>query len=341
MKNNVVSCLTRFVILLMTFLVITPMVTAGKAGYSAMVMDVKGKAFALHAGANKSIDLGYLLYPGDSVETTKDASLTIAYLESGQEEQWPGGAKFIIEKNGSKPVPAKITKKAKIKLPQIESSQKGAMTMKGMKEKGSFALHEKEPPQTGSFAMKSMLPPQEENIELIMPNHLETMSPSNTRTIEERPMFRWTPIPSAQSYGIRLYSLSEKEPVWKRTIKDAELSFPSDVPSLKPGYKYEWVVEVFENGRVVTQKRSCFSLPPGNELVDIRKGIKNYREQMETKPTDTVTRLRFILFLEEHQLYDEAMEQYAILQRQHGESESLTKRRGEIAVLRNMACQDY
>ena len=81
MKNNMVRFLMRFVVLLVTFSMIPLTVIAGEVKYSAMVMDVKGKAFVRHAGAKKSVDLGYLLYPGDSMETTKNTFLTITYLE--------------------------------------------------------------------------------------------------------------------------------------------------------------------------------------------------------------------------------------------------------------------
>ena len=181
MKNNVVRFSMRFVVLLMTFSMIPLMAIAKEVGYRAMVMDIKGKAFVLHSGAKKSLDLGYLLYPGDSVEITKDASMTITYLESGQEERWSGGAKFVVEKNGSKPAPAHIMKKNRIILPQIVSPQQGSLKLRGLKVK------------------------------------VEVGSLSNTRTIEERPVFRWSPNQSVQKYRVRFYSLSENEPIWQRT----------------------------------------------------------------------------------------------------------------------------
>ena len=343
MKNNIVSFLMRFVVLLVMFFVVPLMVTAREVGYSAMVMDVKGKVFARHGGVNKSVDLGYLLYPGDSVEATKDASLTITYLESGQEEQWPGGANFVVEKSGSRPVPAKITKKNRINLPQIASPQKGSATMirVATPQRGGVAMKSMPPPQRGGTAMYEMDKPQKNVLELTALNTVEVINLSNTSTIEERPVFRWRPAPSAQNYEVKFYSLSKDEPVWQRTTKDAMLSFPSDVPPLSPGYEYQWSIEAFKDGQVVTQKRSCFSLPPGNELTEIKKEVNNYRGQLEVNATDSAIRLRFIFFLEEYKLYDEALEQYMILQKQRGESDSLTERQRKITELRNATCPTY
>lgn len=296
----------RFVVLLVAFSVIPLTIMAGEVGYNAMVMDVKGKVFVRHSGAKKPVDLGCLLYPGDSVETTAGTSVTIAYLESGREEQWSSPAKFLIEKNGSNPAPARVNNKNRINLPQIASQQKGSLKLRGFKQ------------------LK-----------------MEAGGLSNTRTIEERPLFRWSSDQSAQKYRVRFYSQSENEPVWQRTTKDPELPFPSGVPPLNPGSRYEWVIEAFKDGYVVSQKRSCFSLPPDNELAEIRKGIDDYRAQLEANPADNAARLRFIFFLEEHQLYDDALEQYGILQRQHGESESLARRQGKIVKLRSLSCPTY
>ncbi len=134
MKNNAATLSMRCVVLLVTLLIVPLMAAAGEVGYSAMVMDVKGKVLVRHGGAKKAVDLGCLLYPGDSVETTNGSSLTVAYLESGQEEQWSGAAKFVVEKNGSKPAAARMNKKSRVTVPQIASAQKGSLKLRGLKQ---------------------------------------------------------------------------------------------------------------------------------------------------------------------------------------------------------------
>ena len=80
-------------------------VIAGEASYSAIVMDLSGKATVTRLGKNLPLDLGAVLYPQEMVETAPGAALTINYLESGEEEQWPGGMKFSVGKTQSDPVP--------------------------------------------------------------------------------------------------------------------------------------------------------------------------------------------------------------------------------------------
>jgi len=307
MKNNAAKIALRFAAIFLIFSMIPLPAAAGERAYSAIVMDVNGKAFVLHATVKKAIDLGCLLYSGDSVETTQGASVIITYLESGQEETWPGGAKFVVDKNGSNPAPAKINKRDRIILPQISSPQKGSFTLRGRTEYAD----------------------------------LKVESLSNTSTIEERPEFRWSPQKSAKKYRIRLYLSSQNELLWQRTTKDEELSFPSDVSPLNPGDRYTWVIEAFDDGNVVAKKSSCFNLPPNTELAEIKIEADSYLKQLDADSSDTMTRFRYILFLEEHRIYDEALKQYGILQKQHRESESLKDRRTNIIELRSMTCQSY
>lgn len=306
MKNDAATLSMRCAVLLVMLLVFPLMAAPGEVGYSAMVMDVKGKVLVRHGGAKKAVDLGCLLYPGDSVETMNGSSLTVAYLESGQEEHWSGAAKFVVEKNGSKPAAARINKKSRVTVPQIASAQKGSLKLRGLKQ------------------LK-----------------IEVAGLSNTMTVEERPTFLWSPAQAAEKYRVRFYSLSEDEPVWQRTTQNAELPFPSGEPPLNPGTRYEWVIEALKDGYVVAQKRSCFSLPPDSELVEIKKGISDYQTQLAANSADTSVRLRFILFLEEHQLYDDALAHYAILQKQYGESKSLAERRKILTDLRSLNCPTY
>jgi len=342
MKSSAVSILSNSImVFFITFLIVTPIAIATDVGYAAMVMGVKGKVFVQHAGKSRPADLGHLLYPGDSVETAKEASLTIAYLESGQEEQWTGGSKFVVEKDGSKPAPAKITKKNKIVVPQIVSPQKGSFSMKrtAPPQAGGFVMKSTPPPQRGSFAMLEVEKPRDRVLSLGTAN-AEVLGLSNTKILEEKPTFRWRSDASAQHYEVEVYDFSEDEPLYRNTTTIAELHFPSHMSPLNAGHAYKWVVTAYRDGRIAAQKESCFSLPPVNELTEIRKTVNAYREQLTTAPEDTAARLRFIFFLEERQLYDEALEHYEILKKLHGESESLMERQRKIVEIRNKPCPD-
>jgi len=162
---------------------------------------------------------------------------------------------------------------------------------------------------------------------------------SNTRIIEDRPVFRWTGDPFVKQYRIKLFSFLDSKLLWQKTTRQTELAYPPDGPPLEPGGRYEWIVEAVINGVRASEKRSCFSLPPSPELEALRKELQAQRMQLEAKPGDHASRLRHILFLEEHQLYDEALIQYDLLLGRGGPSESLMSRQMQLVRLRQAACQ--
>ena len=137
MKNNVVRFSMRFVVLLMTFSMIPLMAIAKEVGYRAMVMDIKGKALCCTRKRKKSLDLGYLLYPGDSVEITKDASMTITLFIKSQAKRSDGPEvrSLLLRKTAVSLPPAHIMKKNRIILPQIVSPQQGSLKLRGLKVK--------------------------------------------------------------------------------------------------------------------------------------------------------------------------------------------------------------
>ena len=96
------------------------------ASYSAVVMDLSGKATATRQGEVRVLELGWVLYPGDMVETAPGASLTLYYPESGEEEQWPGDLKFMVGTHKSEPRhPGVTSRNRKITLPSLESPPGG------------------------------------------------------------------------------------------------------------------------------------------------------------------------------------------------------------------------
>ncbi len=117
----------RQIILLTIFLVIPLACGAGEVPYSAMVLAVKGKVEVQRDRQKKLARLGCLLYPGDRVETALGASVTVKYLESGLEEQWPEKKRFTIEKRESRQADSSVKKKqGKIALPSLKNPQAGA-----------------------------------------------------------------------------------------------------------------------------------------------------------------------------------------------------------------------
>jgi hypothetical protein len=89
--------------------------------YSAVVMDMTGKAYVQRGGKGEkaSLNMGDLLYPGDAVAVEKDSTLTINYLPSSQQEKWPQGTKFLVGVSETKDAPAGVEKSIKeVLLPE-------------------------------------------------------------------------------------------------------------------------------------------------------------------------------------------------------------------------------
>jgi len=111
---------------------------AGAAGapYSAIIMDMAGHVLVKHEGKAKPADIGELLYPGDVVETSRGARVTISYVESGQEEQWPENSNFSIGKTQTERRGAGvIVSNKKVEVPDLEHGQAGAVTVRGIQRK--------------------------------------------------------------------------------------------------------------------------------------------------------------------------------------------------------------
>jgi len=108
-------------------------VFAQEADYSAIVLDIVGKASVQQNGKGKefSIESGDLLYPGDVIKTEDNSTLTIEYIESNRLEKWPQGKNFTVGKTKTDNVPAdvKITERS-IPLPKKEPFHMGGDVMR-------------------------------------------------------------------------------------------------------------------------------------------------------------------------------------------------------------------
>lgn len=292
-----------FVTILFLLLMLPSVCLGGEIPYTAIVMDMVGKVMVVHEGKRSPLDLGYLLYPGDVVETAENASLTINYLESGQEEQWPGGMRFSVSKTQSEPSRSQVKKRnRKIVLPQTKHAPMGGIRLRGI----------------GNI-VKGL---------------------SNTWILEERPTFRWSSISWADSYKVTLYLKSKAEPLWQRRTIETEMPYPRSEPSLNFGSCYEWKIEALKNGNVIAEKLSCFYLPKRDDFININEQRKSIEAELSNSPEDTATRLAFIFFLEHHRLYDEAIEQYKILRKAHNESESIREGEDRLLQIRLSNCLD-
>jgi hypothetical protein len=278
---------------------------AGAEGvpYSAIVLDISGQVTATHQGNRRSLELGALLIPQEVVETAPGSALTINYLESGEEEQWPGGLRFSVGTAQSDPVHPQVKRmNRKVVLPQL-ASPPGGLKLRGVSlERGSRTI--------GVLGL------------------------SNSATLEDRPTFAWGAIPGAVGYRVALYPQDGDKPVWQRTVKGTVMPYPQGEPLLKWGRHYVWLVEALRDGQVIAKKPSCFALPAQDAVSRLNEQKKSFAAQLASHPEDTPTRLAFIFFLEAHRLYDEAAAQYAILRQGRHDSQTLRNREARLMQIK-------
>jgi len=109
---------------------------AAEAPYSAVIMDMEGKVLVKHGGKARPAQVGDLLYPADVVETSRGARITVNYVESGQEEQWPENSKFSVGKTQTERKNAGVVvTDRKIEVPELEQGQAGAVTVRSIQRK--------------------------------------------------------------------------------------------------------------------------------------------------------------------------------------------------------------
>jgi len=106
-----------------------PPVLAEGVPYSAIVTAISGTVTVTRPGSVKPLELGTLLYAGGVVDTAAGASLTINYVESGEEEQWPGGLRFTVGKIRSDPLTPQVRRtNRKVETPDLDGPGGGMKT---------------------------------------------------------------------------------------------------------------------------------------------------------------------------------------------------------------------
>ena len=274
---------------------------------SAIIMDAGGNVSLVRNGKKRGVGLGELLFSGDVVELAKDASLTINYLESGQQEQWPGGMKVVVGTAQSKHIPSGVLiANNKVVLPQLDS------------------------PQMGSFTLRGLSRPDEVKPE----SKIEVTGLSNTAILEQRPTFSWKPVNGADSYTVTLYLEPGAKFLWQSTTTEEALPYPQSEAPLTLGARYKWDVKGLKNRRVIAEKRSYFYLLKERDVAYLSADIARFQEELSRNAQKTATRLAFILFLENYRLYDAALTQYEIICATRSQSEAIRQRREKLLQIR-------
>ena len=283
------------------------MASAEDSSCSAIIMDAAGKVSLVHNGKKKEAGLGDLLYSGDVVELAKGASLTINYLESGQQEQWPAGMKVVVGKTQSKRIPSGVLiTNNKVVLPKIDA------------------------PHKGSFSLMSLGRPAE----VALVSKIEVTGLSNTAILEQQQVFSWKPVDGADSYTVDLYLEPGAKFLWQGTTTGNKLSYPKSESPLAFGASYKWDVKALKNTKVIAEKRSYFYLLKEASGAKVRADIARFAEELSPGAQKTATRLAFILLLEDHRLYDAALVQYEIICAARSQSEAIQQRREKLLQIR-------
>lgn len=329
-------------------LLLPALACAQGVSYSAIVLDISGKVTVGRQGNQRLLELGGLLYPQEVVETALGSSLTINYLESGEEEQWPGDLKFIVGQARSDHLhPHCQRMNRKVALPSLAFPPGGAKMVDmpeegppgGLKLRGG--PQELEPQTLEVGDLPSRAAPADRSGERSQEGALPYMGVkglANSATLEDRPRFSWGAVSGADLYRVALYPPGGNQPLWQRTSPETALPFPQGEPALTWGRRYVWEVEARRDGKVIAKRRSCFSLPGEKEIAPLTEQKKRFAGQLASRPGDTPTRLAFIFFLEDHHLYDEAAAQYSVLRAGGKDSEPLRDREARLMQMRFAPC---
>lgn len=310
MRNSRKYLYYFFAPLMLLVFTLSEIAVAENISYSAIIMDIRGDVSLVRSGKKRAVGLGGLLYPADVVGLAKDASLTINYLESGQQEQWPGGMEVVVGAAQSEHIPSGVLiVNKKVVLSEIESSHIGASVFRGTGSSGEVNLN----------------------------NKIEVAGLSNTAILEQRPVFGWRPVNGADSYTVTLYLEPSGKLLWQHTTTKEELAYPQSEEPLIFGARYKWEVAALKNRRLFLKKRSYFRFLEEKDIAKVNAGIAHFQDILSRNPQETGTRLEFIFFLENYCLYDAALTQYEIICATHSQSEAMRQRREKLLQIRYSA----
>ncbi|HEX8551877.1 MAG TPA: DUF928 domain-containing protein [Abditibacteriaceae bacterium] len=81
---------------------------------------------------------------------------------------------------------------------------------------------------------------------------IELQSLAGGATLQDRPVFKWSPVPGATSYKIRLEDDNDRQ-ILVREATTSEVAYPADAPPLKSGVEYLWRVSTVVGDNLWTQ----------------------------------------------------------------------------------------
>jgi hypothetical protein len=187
---------------------------------AALVLDLKGKVEVRAAGkAPAPLEVGDLLYSGETVTIPADGAATVAVLGTGVREDLKPGAEATVGPQGLAPSSAVARRK--------EPSKAVAATMRGLRPAAGSGRKAGAVFRGGAASSGSK-------------TQAVTPIPDST-VVSDRPSLAWAPSKGATTYRVKLFSGAGQE-LWRAETKDPSVAFPADKEPLRRDNSYRWEV---------------------------------------------------------------------------------------------------
>ncbi|PWB43674.1 MAG: hypothetical protein C3F19_02595 [Rhodocyclales bacterium] len=276
----------RFVIAGLGGLIAPAVLAAGVA----MITDANGRIEAEQDGSV----LGVLaeLEGGARLRLAQGATATVLYLASGEEYRLKGAGRYQIGDKAPSALQGAKPEKHKLPVDAIPPVRVKPASV-----------------QQATIVMRSLGPAV--NVKLL--------EPVSVRVPEERPSFRWTAVPGAETYRIQVID-SAGQPVAEFEQKGEAGQLPAGV-RLKAGEAYSWSVEArLANGRRISRSADFAVLD-----VQTWAKLKRLQPAAGAKFSD---RVAYALALERHEVFHLAREEWRKLHAERPTEPLLKERAG-------------
>lgn len=254
----------------------------------AMITDANGRIEAEPDGSA----LGVLaeLEGGAKLRLSQGAAATVLYLATGEEFRLRGAGRFQIGDKAPSALQGAKPERRKLPVDAIPPLRVRPASV-----------------QQATIVMRSIGPA------------VRLLEPVSVRVPEERPTFRWTAVPGAETYRVQVID-SGGQPVAEFEQKGEAGQLPAGV-RLKAGEAYSWNVEArLANGRRISRSADFAVLD-----VQTWARLKRLQPAANAKFSE---RVAYALALERHEVFHLAREEWRKLHAERPDEPLLKERAG-------------
>lgn len=134
--------------------------------------------------------------------------------------------------------------------------------------------------------------------------HIELQGLSATSILEARPVFKWSAVPDAASYKVRLWNDAD-EIIWQSEAQMTSLAYPADAPTLKPGMDYLWTVSTTVKDTLFKGEGIFRVLPPEKQ-----QAVKDELAALGALDDEAISGVLRAEVFARHELWDDAVTTY-------------------------------